>query len=304
MIFNNFDFSVLDNPLYKEDAVREDIVSPILRALGYKESGPIRMERSKNLIHPFVKIGSKSNKIYIIPDYILYFEDTPLLILDAKSPSEKIQKSEHVEQAFSYAIHPDIRAHYYGLCNGRYLVIYSLLSWDPLLNIPVQEIDARWDTIYKALAPQYLRHPYLRTFMPDYGLALKKVGYKDDLKVFTYDFHWHDIILIEDGLYTSSSTCLNGDFECIVSFDYDKNILNRIIDEIPSDIAEVCRKHLSRQPFRVDLEGKVIVSSGGILGKIIQGQYEQFVPIILNEIVTVRYDKNVVLEKYKAEQPH
>ena len=302
MIFNDFDFSVLDNPSYKEDAVREDIVSPILRALGYKESGEIRMERSKNLIHPFVKIGSKSNKIYIIPDYTLYFENTPLLILDAKSPSEKIHNSAHVEQVFSYAIHPDIRARYYGLCNGRDLVIYSFSSWEPLIDISVQEIDAKWDVIYKALSPKYLLQPYLRNFMPDYGLSLKKAGYKDDLMVFTYDFHWHDINLIEHGLYTSSSTCLNGDIDCIVSFDYDTNILNRIIDETPSDVAEICRSQLSRQPFRVDLGGKVIVSSGGILGKVTQGQYEQFVPIILNEILSVRYDESVVLEKYKAEQ--
>ena len=140
MLFTGFDFSALDLPSYKEDAVREDIVAPILRKIGYKATGDIRMERSKQLIHPFVKIGSKDYPIHIIPDYTLFWQNTPLLILDAKSPTEEVIKSRHVEQAFSYAIHPDIRAHYYGLCNGRHLVIFSISQSEPVLLIPVQEI--------------------------------------------------------------------------------------------------------------------------------------------------------------------
>ena len=58
----DFDWSILDNKGYKEDAVREDIIAPVLRSIGYKASGTTRMERSKTLVHPYVKIGSKNTQ--------------------------------------------------------------------------------------------------------------------------------------------------------------------------------------------------------------------------------------------------
>jgi hypothetical protein len=54
-------------------------------------------------------IGSQKRAIHIIPDYTLWYDDQAVLVLDAKKPSAALVKSEHVEQVFSYAIHPDVR---------------------------------------------------------------------------------------------------------------------------------------------------------------------------------------------------
>ncbi len=54
----DFDFSVLDDPEFKEDSVREEIVAPLVRALGYAPSGRYRVIRSRPLEHPYVSIGS------------------------------------------------------------------------------------------------------------------------------------------------------------------------------------------------------------------------------------------------------
>jgi hypothetical protein len=67
-VFSDFDFSVLDSPAFKEDSVREEIVAPIIRRLGYRSSGSFRVQRSKGLVHPFVMIGSKRQAVNIIPD--------------------------------------------------------------------------------------------------------------------------------------------------------------------------------------------------------------------------------------------
>lgn len=53
----DFDFKLLDDPQFKEDSVREEILFPIIKALGYSASGKNRIIRSKNLLHPFVAIG-------------------------------------------------------------------------------------------------------------------------------------------------------------------------------------------------------------------------------------------------------
>src|SRR5688572_27291884 len=104
-----FDFSVLDDPAFKEDAVREEIIAPILQKMGYRPSGRFRVQRSKSLSHPYVMLGSKRHPVKLIPDYTLYVDDKAVMVIDAKSPSDAIIRSTHVEQVYSYAMHPDIR---------------------------------------------------------------------------------------------------------------------------------------------------------------------------------------------------
>ena len=56
-----FDFELLNNSEFKEDSVREEIVLPIIKALGYSAQKPNQIIRSKNLTHPFVSIGCPDN---------------------------------------------------------------------------------------------------------------------------------------------------------------------------------------------------------------------------------------------------
>ncbi|MGI9461751.1 MAG: restriction endonuclease, partial [Alphaproteobacteria bacterium] len=71
-IFKNVDFSQLANPEFKEDSVREEIIVPLLNALELKESG-YKLHRSKKLLEPFVRVGSKFNEINIFPDYAVEY---------------------------------------------------------------------------------------------------------------------------------------------------------------------------------------------------------------------------------------
>jgi len=80
-IFSEVNFQeVLNNPDFKEDSVREVIILPILKALGYGESNIIR---SKTLQHPFLKIGSKKRPVNLVPDYVLKVEHNYAWVLDA-----------------------------------------------------------------------------------------------------------------------------------------------------------------------------------------------------------------------------
>src|SRR5258708_5322375 len=47
----DFDFSLLDSTDFKEDSVREEIIQPILKALGYSAGGKNRIIRSLALSH-------------------------------------------------------------------------------------------------------------------------------------------------------------------------------------------------------------------------------------------------------------
>jgi predicted GIY-YIG superfamily endonuclease len=153
-IIENFDLSLLDNSEFQEDAVREEIVNPIIKGLGYSSNKPNQIIRSRKLPHPWVYIGSKQKKIYIIPDFILEVNGKPVWILDAKSPSEAIIKSSNVEQAYSYAVHRDVRVNFFALCNGKEFALYDIREANPVLYFPIKEISQYWKSLKKILSPE------------------------------------------------------------------------------------------------------------------------------------------------------
>jgi 16S rRNA G966 N2-methylase RsmD len=154
-----FDFSLLDSPLFKEDSVREEIILPILNALGYSAGGENRIIRSKTLEHPFLTTGSKRKPITLIPDYLLMVGKNFAFVLDAKRPREpdgsevEIKTGDNVEQVYSYAVHPEIRVEQFALCNGREFILFDVRQKEPVLYFHVSEISHHWDDLYKYLAP-------------------------------------------------------------------------------------------------------------------------------------------------------
>ncbi|MBK7099063.1 MAG: type I restriction enzyme HsdR N-terminal domain-containing protein [Sphingobacteriales bacterium] len=66
-LFGELNFhTITENPDFKEESVREVIILPILKELGYAQENIVR---SKTLQHPFLKIGSKNRPINLVPDY-------------------------------------------------------------------------------------------------------------------------------------------------------------------------------------------------------------------------------------------
>jgi 16S rRNA G966 N2-methylase RsmD len=149
----DFDFTLLDSPDFKEDSVREEIILPLLNALGYAVSGPNRIIRSKGLEHPFLTTGSKKRPITLIPDYLLSVDGNFTWVLDAKAPEEEIKTGDNVEQVYSYAVHPEIRVDLFSLCNGREFILFDVSQSEPLLYFQMSEIQNYWDEVVKYLGP-------------------------------------------------------------------------------------------------------------------------------------------------------
>ncbi len=149
----DFDFALLDSRSFKEDSVREEIILPLLNALGYAASGPNRIIRSKGLEHPFLTVGSKKRPITLIPDYLLTVDGNFTFVLDAKAPDEEIKTGHNVEQVYSYAVHPEIRVELFALCNGREFILFDVHQKEPVLYLHLSEIQHYWDDLVKHLAP-------------------------------------------------------------------------------------------------------------------------------------------------------
>jgi 16S rRNA G966 N2-methylase RsmD len=150
-IFGSFDFKQIHNPNFKEDSVREVVILPLLTQLGY---GQESIERSKNLLHPYLKIGSKKRPITLVPDYLLKVHENYALVLDAKAPTEKITEGDNVEQVYSYATHPEIRTTYFALCNGLEFALFRReLTDTPILHFYINEIEHYWEQLVNFLSP-------------------------------------------------------------------------------------------------------------------------------------------------------
>jgi Type I restriction enzyme R protein N terminus (HSDR_N) len=297
-MFNDFDFSVLDSPEFKEDAVREEIIAPIIRRLGYRPSGSVQVQRSKPLVHPFVMIGSKRHVVNIIPDYTLFEDGIALAVLEAKGPREKIVHSYHVEQAYSYAIHPDVRVKHYGLCNGRDLVIYSTDQWEPVLHLSIREIDEEWAKVEETLLPRFLNNPEFRGFAPDYGLAMMKAGFSPDVMQLFVCHHLQALMRVTDDLCTVCTTTMGGDVEYLVTLDLSSEIYHELLQALPTDAATSIADALSHAPFQADVAGKVIITCAGYFDEVTKGEHEEFVPIRVSEISDVIFDPTIILTPY------
>ncbi len=152
-IFKDFDFSLLNNSDFGEDAVREELINPILKKLGYKASGAYKINYSKSLNHPFVKTGSGEREIKIIPDYLLEVNNKYALVFDAKAPTEEILTGEHREQVYFYAIHPDIRTKIYAICNGKEFAVFPIDGNKLILYFQLSEIEKHWAKIEEFISP-------------------------------------------------------------------------------------------------------------------------------------------------------
>ncbi len=152
-LFSDFDFNILNNPEFEESSVREEIITPILKELNFRAYGRNRILREKAVTHPFVQTGSKKRKLTNFPDYLLEVNGKYTWVLDAKAPNEEIKTGKNKEQAYFYAIHPEIRVDLYGLCNGKEFILFHISKDIPLLYFQINEIDNYWDEVKRLLSP-------------------------------------------------------------------------------------------------------------------------------------------------------
>lgn len=212
------DFNLLRSEDIKEDTIREEIIAPILKALGYSAFSDNKIIRSKSLIHPYVQFGTTSKKVYIIPDYILQVQNKNVFIIEAKNPRENILTGTNPEQAYSYAIHREIKVSKYVLCNGIDMVVFDVNELVPIFKMKVKEFEENWDSLYKLLSPMAFTNPHIFNYKPDLGIRLLKWGMPDDMKLHYRNEKIINVGKVDDEKYSFSLAVPFGD-ECIATFD-------------------------------------------------------------------------------------
>jgi hypothetical protein len=251
-LYSSFDWRLLDDPGFKEDSVREELISPLLVRLGYSASGANRIHRSKAVKHPFVYLGSRSYRIELIPDYLFQVAKEYRWVLDAKAPSESTRQGRNAQQAYSYAIHPEIRVRHFALCNGRDFTVFDIHTLVPTLDLPLRSIHEHWRQLAELLGPEaFLTAP--DGLNPDLGLHLHRLGMSHFETLHFVLIAVPLIARVTEASYTVGGTYEFGEERFCASFDFDAALLPQLMDILPADARAMAQDQLSRSPFKADL---------------------------------------------------
>lgn len=293
-MFTGINEDILRDPDFKEDSVRETVVAPILSKLGYLPSGKYKVIRSKTLKHPFIRVGTRNHPVTTIPDYTLFHEDKPIFVLDAKGPTEDVLHGNHIQQAYSYAIHPEIKCQEFGLCNGRQLVIFSVNQSDPILLLEFNEFESRWSDIEKHLSPRYLLNPALRKFSPDFGYKLSRLGVGRDTDLVMLGVRLNLFAKIDDSLVTATANTDFGDTPHCVSYDFPHSMMGKVVEGLPDPLGKMFCDSLNRAPFQAAAGLVIELDITARLGAETKVKDETFIPLLIKEIHDSRFNPSFV----------
>jgi Type I restriction enzyme R protein N terminus (HSDR_N) len=133
---------------YVEQDVREEIIAPILRALGYRKQSMFSVMREVPL-----RIAGKLLK----PDYSLTLWEEDFWIVEAKRPSVTKGRFGYAElrQALEYAVHPKINAALLVLCDGHAIEIFDREHdlETPILRVERANLVRDFDQLRALLSP-------------------------------------------------------------------------------------------------------------------------------------------------------
>ena len=281
----HFDFAALDDPEFGEDAVREEIVAPILRAIGYTPSGQFRIVRSKRLTNPFVTIGTTKRAVTLVPDYVLYVEDRAVLVLDAKAPSESTTDKEHVAQAYSYTMNAEVRAEWFALCNGRSLSVFNVsdATTAPRHTFELAHLEENWVHVCDALAPEQLAR-VKDEFLKDFGIHLMKLGHGAEETFVFVGVPIDHLTKWDTDTFRFTTTMRSDDCEYAATFQINKQQLGTVLAKVPTETArQILAALLSTRRdvfcrFNPPLAGVNILSSE-LATEIEENENEHYVPM-------------------------
>lgn len=142
-----------------ETDIREEVIAPLLRRLGYSSGTTNDVIREQSLRYPNLSLGRKDPKkdpeLRGKADYILEVSKRLRWVVEAKAPQVEIGINE-IEQAWSYANHPEVRAIYFVLCNGRTLSVYRTAHGpqaEAVLSLTYERFDQDFQLLENLLGP-------------------------------------------------------------------------------------------------------------------------------------------------------
>jgi len=153
---------------FNEADVREEIIAPFLHYLGYRARSSANIIREQPLRYPKESLGRKNPRrdppLRGRADYILEVDGLVRWTIEAKAPTSSIT-ADDVEQAYSYARHPEVRAVLFAVINGAELRIYQTdhsPDSPPVLALSYGDFPDAIQQLENLLGPEAMRRDFPR----------------------------------------------------------------------------------------------------------------------------------------------
>lgn len=282
-IFDNIDFNNLPKG-FNESCVREEIIAPILKLLGYSAFDKQNcIIREPHLEHPFTRFGTKSSKVKVIPDYLVTVDGSNAFIVEAKSPNVDIDLGECVGQAYSYAIHREIQAKLFVLCNGKGINVFDVNKSEPILHFKIADgTEADWGRLYELLSPAAFRTPNIFNYKPDYGIWCIRNGIMPDTRQYFYDCCIVEAARLSMDKF-SIMAVVKKEEELTASFDFDDSLFEEFVEQVPNELKETVRNNLEMHPFKYVAksadESFTVSFIASLTENVIRNSMEDFLPL-------------------------
>jgi hypothetical protein len=155
-----------------ETDVREEVLAPLVRLLGYSKSTEYDINREQPLLtHPFLMVGSEKVRL----DYAFAIRRRSFWILEAKRPSVRLLP-EAVHQAYFYAIHPEVQARFFAVCNGHDFALYDVRDVDekysPTLRFSIRQLRSHFPSLRDILGSDRVRDEVAQRALADLEATL------------------------------------------------------------------------------------------------------------------------------------
>lgn len=144
-----------------ETDVRETIVRPLIENLGYRHGTDAYIRTEQTLRYGKAFLGRKNPTrdpdLVGRADYICGVVSFGSWVVEVKSPAEPLTQ-ETVEQAHTYAAHPEIAASHFLVTNGREFRLYETSRLEsPVLTWKFQDTDDNSLRLFNVLSPAAIR---------------------------------------------------------------------------------------------------------------------------------------------------
>ena len=128
-------FEPIEFDSLNEADVREEIISPLLRKMGYRSGTTNNIIREQSLRYPKVSMGRKKRDkdplLRGFADYIVEVKGSVRWTIEAKPPQVNIGPDD-IGRAYTYANHPEVRA-----------VLLLCVQWENFSGFPNESWSGR-----------------------------------------------------------------------------------------------------------------------------------------------------------------
>lgn len=144
-----------------ETDVREIIVRPLLHRLGYRHGTDANIRTEVTLKYPKAFLGrkkpGKDPELVGRADYICEVVSFGRWVVEVKSPAEALDENA-VQQAHTYAAHPEVGAAFILITNGRRFALYRTGALSaPLLEFDHADLEANALRLHNIVGPDAIR---------------------------------------------------------------------------------------------------------------------------------------------------